>query len=407
MTGGMGVRMGGQVLVFLVVARALGVEGYGAYAAVLSLASVFGGLAGFGVNALLVRDVARGQFDFNEAWGRALAGFWVSIPPLLLAYLGLARLALPEAVSWPPVIAIGLAEVVMAPLLFAAVSAFQAHERMDRAAWMVVVPVVPRVLAALALAVLGQAMSPAWRLPIWSLLYAGAALLATGYAFARVRAELGRASALPWSLAPSLWREGYAFSIGGMALKLYSEIDKTMLARLASLEAAGVYSAGYRAVDMANVPMRALLSSAMPRFFRAGADGHRHALGYALRVAPAPMVYAAGIGVAMYWAADLLPWLLGEAYRESAVAVRYLAFLPLAAAPRMLLQSALGGSGRQGVAVSILVMGAAANILLNLWLMPLWGWRGALTATYAVELMMMAAMTAGVWIGGRTRYSDV
>ena len=407
MTVGMGIRMGGQMVVFLVVARVLGVESYGAYVAVLALASAFGGLAGFGANALLVRDVARGRLSFPDALGRTLAGIWVSVPPLLLTYLLIAWLMLRGVVSWIPIVAIGFAEVVLAPLLFTAVSAYQAHERMDRAAWMVIIPIIPRGIGALAMVALVQVIPPAWYLPLWSLLYAIAALLAVSYAFVWVRAELGRAADMPWSLVLKLWREGYPFSIGGMALKIYSEIDKTMLVRLSSLETAGIYSAGYRVVDMANVPLRALLSSAMPRFFRAGADSHCHALGYALRMAPLPMAYAAAIGMAMYLLADILPWILGDEYGQSATAVRYLAFLPLVAAPRMLLQSALGGSGRQGIAVSILVAGAVVNILLNLWLIPLWGWRGALAATYSVELIMMVAMAAGMWIGEEARKRNV
>ncbi len=401
MTFGMGLRMGGQVAVFLIVARFLGVDGYGAYAAALALASVFGNLAGFGANALLVRDVARSSEAFPEAWGSTLMAIGVSLPPLFLLYLGLAWAALPGEVSLIPIVAIGLAEVVFAPLMFSSVAAFQAHERMRRAAWLVVAPVLPRLAGAVLLLILAPATSPGWRLALWAIVYAGAGLLAVVYGFALVRQTFGRGVFGQWSATLALWREGYPFSLGGMALRLYTEIDKTMLARFASLEAAGLYSAGYRAVDLANVPLRALLTAVMPRLFRAGERGGRATLGYALRVAPVPLIYAAGIGGVMYLMAEGLPWLLGEGYRESAQVIRYLALLPLIAAPRMLFQSALGGSGRQVAAVTILVVGALVNIMLNLWLIPRWGWRGALGATYGVELVMMMAMAATLWRGAR------
>jgi O-antigen/teichoic acid export membrane protein len=34
------------------------------------------------------------------------------------------------------------------------------------------------------------------------------------------------------------------------------------------------------------------------------------------------------------------------------------------------------------------------NIALNLWLIPIWSWRGAVTATYAAEMTMALAMFA-------------
>ena len=59
MTAGMGLRTLAQAVVFLIVARVLGVADYGAYAAVLALSTVFGCFSGWGTQTLMVRDVSR------------------------------------------------------------------------------------------------------------------------------------------------------------------------------------------------------------------------------------------------------------------------------------------------------------------------------------------------------------
>ncbi len=63
------------------------------------------------------------------------------------------------------------------------------------------------------------------------------------------------------------------YSIGLSAQGVYNDIDKVMLASLSSLGSAGVYAAAYRVIDLAFVPMRAVLSVTYVRFFRLGASG--------------------------------------------------------------------------------------------------------------------------------------
>ena len=46
---------------------------------------------------------------------------------------------------------------------------------------------------------------------------------------------------------------------------------------------------------------------------------------------------------------------------------------------------------RQRFYVLVLTLGATANVLLNLWAIPRWGWQGAVGATYVAEFVMIAA----------------
>ena len=65
-----------------------------------------------------------------------------------------------------------------------------------------------------------------------------------------------------------------------------------MVARLATLEAAGVYAAAYRLIDVAFIPVRALLSATLPGFFRAGDGGLEESMRYGKRMLMKALPYS-------------------------------------------------------------------------------------------------------------------
>ena len=66
---------------------------------------------------------------------------------------------------------------------------------------------------------------------------------------------------LSWPQARGEVREGFYFAASQTAQTVYNDIDKTMLARLSTLEATGIYGAAYRIIDVSFVPVSALLWS--------------------------------------------------------------------------------------------------------------------------------------------------
>jgi O-antigen/teichoic acid export membrane protein len=394
MTAGMGLRSLVQAVVFLIVARVLGVADYGAYAAVSALSSAFGCFSGWGTQTLMLRDVSRNLDSFAAAWGRTLTAIVMSSPILFAIYIPFAWAVLPAGVSLPVIAFVGLADLVFVPVGQAAITAYQGHERLGRAAHLSLIPVLPRLAGAVALLPLTIVLPDDMRLSVWAALYAVAALAATLYAWRMVRKDLGPADKPSWLYVWSSLHEGIPFAFGGAALRIYADIDKMMLARLATLEAAGAYSAGYRVADLATIPVLSLLTAAMPRFFRDGERSVHATLAYAHRILPVPLAYSILAGLGLYLSAGILPLLLGAGYVDAVPALQWLAWLQVVSLPRLFLQTLLIGGDRQNYAVNILAGGSILNIALNLWLIPLWSWRGAATATYAAEITMALAMCA-------------
>lgn len=388
MTLGIGLRSIGQAAVFIIVARALEVKAYGAYTAVLALAGTIGCFGGLGIQTLLLRDVSRNPACFAPAWGQTLAVICISTPVLMVCYLMTTWAILPDGISWSVVVCVGLAELMFTPMALTGINAYQSHEEMGNAAWMVLAPVLSKLAGASLLIIITRLLPKVPPLESWAGIYLLTSILAAFYALYKVNRDFG----VPvWPEANRIFiglREGFTFAFGGAALKLYADIDKTMLARLASLEAAGLYSAAYRVMDMASIPIIALLTTSLPRFFRAGGqDDHSRSLGV-LKLLPAPICYTVFVGFFFFYAADFLPFLLGKSYESAVFAIQWLAWLPLVSLPRLLLQTKLIAGKLQRAVVCILSTGSILNIMLNFLFIPLMNWRGAIIATYAAEVVM-------------------
>src|SRR5262249_54903305 len=128
----------------------------------------------------------------------------------------------------------------------------------------------------------------------WGVLYLSSTLVVALAAILLVCWNLGLPR-LGFSRARTEIREGLYFATSQMAQTVYNDIDKTMLARLSTLEAAGIYGAAYRIIDVSFVPVSALLWSSYPGFFRAGTDGVSAALRHALPLLRRALAYAAAV----------------------------------------------------------------------------------------------------------------
>lgn len=387
LSAGLGLRTMVQTAVFFIVVRVLGSECYGAFSAVIALAGVWVNFCGFGVHVLLIRDVARDYRNFPQSWGLTLSALALAILPMLFVYVISAWWLLAK-VSWPLVLRLGLGELVFWPFVNAVACAYQGFERMGRSARIMLVPVLFRLIAAVLLLVMVAWRPSAERLAMWSWFYVVASLLAAGYACYRVLSDLGRPIWPNFGLLRSYIVQGLPFSLWGSANKLYVDADKFLLAGLASLEIAGVYSAGYRFVDLTFMPLYAFLGSAAPRLFRAVGEGRSSAWEVSMPLLWPSLFYAIGIGIALTLSAPLVPYIMGQGYQDATVEVRWLAWLPLISLPRLLVNQVLAASGAQAWAMIVMLGGGLLNIGLNIWLIPLYGWKGAIVATYGAEVGM-------------------
>jgi O-antigen/teichoic acid export membrane protein len=192
-------------------------------------------------------------------------------------------------------------------------------------------------------------------------------------------------------LYPEL-RQGSYFAVGLSAQSIYNDIDKTMLASLASVEATGLYAAAYRLIEVAFVPMRSLLDASYTRFFKAGKTGVKGTWLVARKLLPMMGGYGLVAAVGLYLCAPVVPWVLGPEYQMAVPALQWLAPIVLLKGLHYIAADTLTGADLQGYRSLTQIGVAALNIVLNLWLIPRYGWQGAVIASLASDGLLMVVL---------------
>lgn len=377
---GFSVRLGIQIVYFVLITRSLQPEQYGTFVAVVALVSVLAPFASWGSGNVLIKHVATDPLMFRSLWGGVLAitllsgSMLVMIACLLCFFLfgvhAAVFLAIPIAVG--DLLGIRLADV--------AGQAFQGKEQLNRTSLIWALMSSSRLAAALGFFLLiGQGSAYTW-----ATLYGVSGLFAGIVASVWVSLEHGCGQL---RLAPmkSEWRQGFYFALSLASQGAYNDLDKTLLAKLDSHEAAGAYGAAYRILDACFTPVRALLYASYPRFFRYGAKSVQEARRFALQLLPWALGLAAGAVCCVGLVAPLLISLIGVEYGRSLIILYWLLPIMFARSFHYLAADALTGSGYQSIRSLIQVGIAIWNLILNLAFIPLWGWKGAVWASWVSD----------------------
>lgn len=385
-------RFGIQGVTFVLVARVLGTTGFGAFAAALALVSVLAPFAALGAGNMLVMHLARRPAAFARCWGSVLVTVPLAGVPLTALAVGGGALLLPR-VPLTLVLALALAELFFARLAELCSQAFQGLERMRPTALVGVLPAMFRLGAAAAFVAIAGARGPV----TWGVSYLAASALAAVLALIVVTLSLGRPR-VDRTLVHENLRQGTWFAFAQSSANIYTDIDKTLLARLGSLPAAGIYAVAYRATAFAFVPVTGLLAAAYARFFRRGEEGIRGSRRLAGELMPFACLYGLAAGIGLFAIAPALPHLFGRSFSEATGVVRWLAPLPLIQAVFYLGGDALTGAGYQRSRTALQAVAAVLNVGLCFWLIPTYSWRGAAWATLGSLGFLAFAMWAAVFV---------
>lgn len=388
--GGSGVRLVLQAVYFLLIARALGVEQYGAFIGAVSLAALVAPFSSLGTGFILIKNVARDCANFAHYWGAAMiltvVGGAILVCLVLLVSLGIWSNSLPLRV----LLFVGVSDIIFVRVLELSAQAFTAIEVLRKNSELYVVLSVARTLAAVVAITMHSPTALSW-----AVLYALSAFVAMIYSILTAVRTFGMPD-LRLRLSPSEFKEGFYFAVGQASQTVYNDIDKTMLVRFSGLGATGIYGAAYRIVDVSFAPVGALVYAAYPRFFRHGEYGISGSARFARRLIPYAAGYGAFAAFCLYIASPILPMFLGKGFAPAALALKWLSPLVLIKSIHYFLADSLTGAGFQGTRTCVQLGVVAINVLLNLWLIPAYSWRGAAWASIASDGALLLGLTAAI-----------
>lgn len=396
MFAGQGLRLVFQAFYFIEIARSLGVSNYGAFVGVVALVGILYPFGSLGSGNLLIQNVSRERTQFQTYWGKALTTTAMSSSVLLVFVLSVSSVALPPSIPILLVLLVGFSDLFGLNVIMVSGQAFQAFDQFNWMASLNVAVSAFRLAGAVSLAALYKQPSALQ----WGFVYCGSTSIVGIAASLLASRKLGRPK-MHWRRSVRELREGFYFSMGLSSQTIYNDLDKTMLARMGTLTATGIYGAAYRIIDVSFAPVSALLSAAYPNFFRKGAIGISSSLTYARKLLPRALAYAGLAGLGLLLFAGIVPFILGPDYKDTAEALRWLSILPLIRVVHYFLFDALTGAGHQAVRTAIQAGVAIFNVMLNLWLIPMYSWRGAAWSSIASDTLLACGVSAAAFLLSR------
>jgi len=390
-----------QAVYFVIIARTFGPDEYGSFIGTLAVVSLFYPFASWGSNWLLIQNVSRDQSSFADYCGTAiLKNLAFSSAFILIISLILSLYPIPN-MSIYSVFLLSLANLIFLPLSDICRDAFMSVGLMKYAGIVITLLSVNRFLGSLALITLFETPT----LLIWSVLYCIATFATTVISSILMFRLIGYPKFKLHRVTQEL-AQGFAFSIGASAESIYSELDKSMLVKLATVESVGIYGAAVQIFNVSLTPIQAVMMTAYRKFFQKGASGINGSLELAKKLLPLTLGYA-GLGfVGIILFAPLLPKILGEEYADSALALMWFSPLIFMKATHSLAADVLAGANYQKARSISQVLVAFLNGVLNFWLIPLYQWRGALWATLASELLLAILLWSFVYTYSKKSCQD-
>lgn len=369
-----------QAAYFVILARTLGPEEYGVFVGIAALTSMINSFASWGSSQILTKHVALDRSVLKYYWGNALATifFMGTVLTLLFVVIGpiISRGNFPAIV----IALIFIADLIGFNVSQAANSAFIVCGKARVAAFTSILVGITKLVAAVLLALIFSEVNAVQ----WGYLYCVSTTLPALLSIWMVTAWLAKPT-FSWPRLQKELLQGFYYSISQSSDFVNENIDKIMLASVATLQATGLYGAGFRIVTVFKIPIISVAGASFPRFFQHGAEGIKGSFRFAKRLMPTAFGYGLATALIIFLIAPYIQNLIGEEYADVDTLLRLVAFLPLVVALQILGGDTLTGANYQSYRSSVQVFSAGLNIVLNIWLIPLYSWYGAAWATMASE----------------------
>lgn len=381
-----------RAVVIIFAARVLGAEGYGVFAYILSLAGFFTIFADIGVSQILTREVSKKPKEENRYFASSLAIklFLISLVSIIVLFFS-PHLTDLEAVKMLMPFAALL--VIFDSLRDFVNAYFRGKEKMEMEA-------LTTTVSNIAITIFGLIVVFSWPVPgfvtaayVWAAGFGtvlGIYLLRDKFLnfFKDFDAELVK------PIIKASWPIALSSALGAFMLN----IDVIMIGFFHGAEEVGLYAASEKIIGLLYI-LPALLAAALfpiiSRYVEKG-DNKRSARVVekgllATFMVALPVCIGGGL-----LASDIINLLYGSEYvvGRSVLALKILLFTPLIIYPGALLKNYILAYDKQIKMVPIVGLGAFANILLNIVLIPNFGIVGSAIST----IMATGIMYGGVWI---------
>jgi polysaccharide transporter, PST family len=370
-------RMGVGLVVGAWVARYLQPQQFGLFNYAGAYVALFTIISTLGLDQIVVRDIVRDPNCKDETLGTALA---------LKIFGGIATVLVTTVTVFlanrDQSLTVILATIMAVATIFNAFNTIEFwFQSQVKSKYTVIAKNTAFLLATLLRVTLIQMQAPlmafAWAVVAESLL--GAVGLAIAY---KAKGQKLLQWRISWGRATILLKESWPLILSGFAIMVYVRIDQIMLGQLVDDKAVGLYSVAARISEIWYFIASAIVGSVTPSIVKAREESQTLYYNKLQKLFNMMAVITFGLAIVMmFLSKPLIVTLFGQNYA------------PASSMLAIYIWSAVFGFFGWGKSIWIIAegyttyalittcCGAVMNILLNLWLIPLYGGNGAAIAT--------------------------
>ncbi|UPG95682.1 lipopolysaccharide biosynthesis protein [Luteibacter aegosomatissinici] len=374
-------RLFTQAATLVLLTRALGPSGYGAFASAAAIAVMLGILPGAGAGYVLLSRIEHDDTAPRDVWSYSWPIIGIVGTLLTPIFVGLAHLAAGDAcLSAGLLVLMAMSELLANPFILTLSFVMQARGRVTLSQVMQWLPLALRV-AAVAIAM--RFAAPDRLAAYLTLQFAGS--LACAWMAWRVARLMGDLHWRPRRARGSEMRQGASYALMNLIALNPAELDKVITLRVLGAHDAGIYAATARIVGAMVTPVTALLLSVQTRLFGRSAErmGDRHRM--IAQVAVAALVWGAVSMGILEASSPWLPRLFGAPYLAIAQLMHWLALAAPLISLRISAGTILVSLGRPLHRICFEVGGVAVLCAAMAWLAARHGATGAAIALIIAE----------------------
>ncbi len=366
-------RMGVGLLVGVWVARYLGPEQFGLLNFATAFIGLFGAIAGLGLQGIVVRDIVRDPTTARLTLGTAAVLQLVGGLVAFLLILGTITYLRPDDTLSRTIVAI-----MGATMLFKAGELgtywFESQVQSKYTVW--VQNGIFLVFAVVKVALIlghGPLIAFVWAMLIEAMVIAVILTVVVGLYGPKLSSLCASADR-----AKTLLRDSLPLILSGLSIMLYMKIDQIMLGQMIGDEAVGIYSAATRISEVWYFIPMAVVASVFPAILEAKNRSETQYLARLQKLYDLMVIMSLAVAIPMTFLSDsIIGLLFGTAYAEAGIVLAIhiwasvFVFLGVASSRWFLAEN------RQWLNLQRTVLGALANIALNIVLIPKYGVTGA------------------------------
>jgi len=380
------------VVATVVLVQALGIDGNGQWATIISVAALVGIAGEFGLEPSAVRLAAK-EPDDEGRWLTALLALRcaLSVPAALLS-AGVCLLVSTDSSMAVAGALVSASILVGAPMSLRTV--FQLRVRNDIPILVMTVNSVVWFAAIVVLAVLDGS------LVAFAVAFLAAQALTTLLMLVLALREFGLQTGDLVGRARELLKIGFVVGIGTALTTAYAKIDQVMVLEIAGERDAGLYGSAYILLDRLQFIPAAVMTTAFPLLAAAWPADPERVKGLSQRILEVLLLASAPVLAFTVVAPEqVITTLFGDEFRDAGAALPILMAAYVLVAFGYLMGFMAIVVGAQRIFVRIAVAGLVFNVVANLLVIPEHGFVGAAWTTLATEVVVCVLAARATLVG--------